>query len=120
MQARVILAGITALVIAAAVIAALWYRGQAISAEADAIRARASLALAQEANKQAIDTIAAMQAQAERDGRLTAELVDEMRRINEGLADQAEKLTELERSNADVRAYLDSLVPDDLRRLRGR
>lgn len=120
MQVRLILAGITAFIIATAVIAALWYRGQAISAEADAARARADLVLAHEANKHALDTIASMQEQARRDSRLTAELVEEMRRINQGLAEQADKLTELEKSNADVRAYLDTVVPPDLRKLRGR
>lgn len=120
MQIRAILAGVVALVVAGLVIATLLYRGQAIAAEAAAARARADLATAQAANKQAIDTIAAMQAQARIDSRLSAELVEEMRRINDGLAEQSEKLTELEKTNADVRAYLDGVVPDDLRRLRGR
>ena len=120
MQARAILAGLAALVVAGLVIAMLFYRGEAISAAADAAGARADLATAQEANRQAIDTIASMQAQARIDSRLSAELVEEMRRINDGLAEQSEKLTELEKSNEDVRAYLDGLVPDDLRRLRGR
>lgn len=120
MQARLILAGIVALVFMGVIGAMLWYRGQAISAAADAAQARADLVLAQAANKRALDTIASMQEQARLDSRLTADLVEEMRRINEGLAEQAGKLDELERSNEDVRAYLDTVVPADLRKLRGR
>lgn len=120
MRARLVSLGVVALAFAAITIAMLWYRGQAISAEADAARARADLVLAHEANKHALAAIASMQEQARRDSRLTAELVEEMRRINEGLAEQADKLTELEKSNADVRAYLDTVVHPDLRKLRGR
>lgn len=120
MQARIVMAAILAAIIAGLVAVMLFYRSQAISAEADAARARADLVLAEAANRQALDVIASMEAQARIDSRLTADLVEEMRRINEGLAEQAGKLEELERSNEDVRAYLDSVVPADLRKLRGR
>lgn len=120
MQARLVGAAILAAIVAGLVAAMLFYRGQAISAEADAARARADLVLAETANRQALDVIASMEAQARIDSRLTADLVEEMRRITEGLAEQAGKLEELERSNEDVRAYLDSVVPADLRKLRGR
>lgn len=120
MQARLIIAGLIVLAFSVSVGASLWYRAEAISAEADASRARADLVLAEAANRRALDVIASMEAQARIDSRLTADLVEEMRRINEGLAEQAGKLEELERSNEDVRAYLDSVVPADLRKLRGR
>lgn len=96
---------------------ALWYRGEAISAQAAAIKAKADLLSAVEANRQAAATIDALQEQARIDSRLTASLVDEMRKINDGLAAQASQLTELEKANADVRAYLDAAVPADLRKL---
>lgn len=120
MQARIIAAATLAAIIGGLVAVMLFYRGQAISAEADAARARADLVLAETANRQALDVIASMEAQARIDSRLTADLVEEMRRITEGLAEQAGKLEELERSNEDVRAYLDGVVPADLRKLRGR
>lgn len=120
MQARLVALGVVAAVVASLTFAMLFYRGQAIQAEAEAARARADLALAEAANRRALDVIASMEAQARIDSRLTADLVEEMRRITEGLAEQAGKLEELERSNEDVRAYLDSVVPADLRKLRGR
>ena len=99
---------------------ALWYRAQAISAQAQAAQARADLATARQANAEAVKTISALQEQSRIDSRLTASLVEEMRKINDGLAAQAAQLTELESQNADVRAYLDAAVPADLRKLRGR
>ncbi len=99
---------------------ALWYRAQAISAQAQAAQARADLATARQANAEAVKTISALQEQSRIDSRLTASLVEEMRKINDGLAAQAARLTELESQNADVRAYLDTAVPADLRKLRGR
>lgn len=96
---------------------ALWYRSEAISAEASAAKARADRDIAVEANKQADATIDALQEQARIDSRLTASLVEEMRKINDGLAAQASQLTEMEKANADVRAYLDAAVPADLRKL---
>jgi LysB family phage lysis regulatory protein len=96
---------------------ALWYRGEAISAEADALKAKADRAAAVEANKQAVATIDALNEQARIDSKLTASLVEQMRQINDSLTAQGQQLTELEKQNADVRAYLDTLVPADLRKL---
>lgn len=119
-QLKLYLAGLAVVAFAAVVVAALWYRGQAISAQAQAAQARADLATARQANAEAVKTISALQEQSRIDSRLTASLVEEMRKITDGLAEQASKLDELEKSNADVRAYLDTAVPADLRKLRGR
>lgn len=119
-QIKLYLAAAAITAFAAVVIVALWYRGQAISAQAQAAQARADLATARQANDEAVRTISALQEQSRIDSRLTASLVEEMRKIHDGLAEQAGKLDELEKSNADVRAYLDAAVPADLRKLRGR
>ncbi len=119
-QIKLYLAAAAALAFAAVVIVALWYRGQAISAQAQAAQARADLATARQVNDEAVRTISALQEQSRIDSRLTASLVEEMRKIHDGLAEQAGKLDDLEKQNADVRAYLDAAVPADLRKLRGR
>lgn len=117
---RVYIAGAIALAFAGVVILALWYRGEAIDATADAAKARASLASAVEANKQATDTIAELQEQARFDNRLAASVLEQVQAINKTLADQSAQLTDLETTNADVRKYLDAAVPADLCRLYNR
>lgn len=116
-QIRLIIAGLVLLAFLSVGGVALWYRGEAISASAAAAKAKAERDTAVQANKEAAATIDALQAQSRLDSRLTASLVEQMRQINDGLAAQGQQLTELEKQNADVRAYLDSLVPPDLRRL---
>lgn len=96
---------------------ALWYRGEAISATAEAASARRQLSEATEANRQANATIDALQEQARLDSRLTSSLVAEMRKINDGLAAQSAQLTDLEKANAAIADYLNVPVPADLRRL---
>lgn len=93
---------------------ALWYRGEAIDAAATAAQAKADLGSAVEANRQAIAAIDALAKQAEADNKLTASLVEQTRAISNGLAANNQKLVDLEKSNADVRAYLDAAVPADL------
>ena len=119
-QIRLAIAGLILVALLSMGILALWYRSEAIGAEAERDRARADLTLAADANRKAVATIADMQAQARRDNQVTAAMVDELKRINEALAVQSAALTDLEKSNADVRAYLDTAVPDDLRRLYAR
>jgi LysB family phage lysis regulatory protein len=116
-QVKLVIAGIILVAFLSVSGVALWYRGQAISAEADAVKAKADRAAAVEANKQAAATIDALHEQARLDSKLTASLVEQMRQINDSLTAQGQQLTELEKQNADVRAYLDTLVPADLRKL---
>jgi LysB family phage lysis regulatory protein len=96
---------------------AFWYRGEAISASAEAASARKQLATATEANRQANAAIDALQEQARMDSRLTASLVEEMRKVSDGLAEQSAKLTDLEKTNAALADYLNAPVPADLRKL---
>ncbi len=119
-QLRLILAGLMLLAFLTLGSIALWYRGQAISAHAQTAKAEAALSDAVQANDAAAHTISALQEQSRLDSRLTASLVEEMRKISDGLAEQSQQIDELEKSNADVRAYLDTVVPADLRKLRQR
>lgn len=116
-QARLAIAAIVALAFAAVVGAALWYRGEAISATAEAADARKQLATAQEANRQANATIDALQEQARLDNQLTGSLLDQVRQINAGVSAQAAQLDDLRKSNAAIQAYLDGAVPADLGKL---
>lgn len=96
---------------------ALWYRGQAISATAARDKAEKALSVAQEANRQAIATIDAMNEQSRLDGRLAADLAAKNRQLADDLSDKDAQLDELEKQNADLRSFLDQPVPDDLGRL---
>ncbi len=96
------------------------YKTSALEARAEAQQAISDKDKAVEANTAAQNTISALQEQSRLDSRLTASLVEEMRKISDGLAEQSQQIDELEKSNADVRAYLDTVVPADLRKLRQR
>jgi len=97
--------------------AALWYRGEAISADAARDKAQAALATAVEANKQAAATIDAMTEQSRMDGRLAADLAAKNRQLADDLSDKDAQLDGMEKQNADLRSFLDQSVPSDLGRL---
>lgn len=97
--------------------AALFYRGEATAAAAERDRAMADLALAVTANDEARRTIDALQEQSRMDSRLTAQLVQQIQEVNKNLTAQNTALNDLERLNVAVKAYLDAVVPDDLRKL---
>jgi LysB family phage lysis regulatory protein len=99
---------------------ALYYRAEAADAAKEAQQAISDRDKAVEANAASQNTISALQEQSRLDSRLTSSLVEEMRKISDGLAEQSQQIDELEKSNADVRAYLDTVVPADLRKLRQR
>lgn len=117
MSARLIIFGLIALAFASLTAAMFYYKANAASAQAEAQQARANLAVAEDANKEAVRTIDALQEQARQDSRLTASLIEEMRKVNDSFAAQAAAQTELENTNGDVRAFLDTAVPTDLRKL---
>lgn len=95
----------------------LWYRGEAISADAARDKAEKALSVAQEANRQAAATIDAMTEQSRLDGRLAADLAAKNRQLADDLSDKDAALYELEKQNADLRSFLDQHVPPDLGRL---
>lgn len=96
---------------------ALWYRGQAISATAEAARAQADLATAVGVNKANQETIGRLKAQSETNDRITAELAQKLADSNAALRDSGAARTELKDSNDQVRDYLNAPVPDALRRM---
>lgn len=108
---------VLALVITSLVAAMFYYKASAAQSAAEAAQARANLAVAESANKEAVRTIDALQEQARQDSRLTASLIEEMRKINDGIAAQNAALGDLEKANVDVRAFLDAAVPAELRKL---
>jgi len=92
----------------------LWYRGNAIDAEAARDKARAELALAVAANEENQKTIDIM---AERDRRkdvLLGEIFKQVEAINKNTADAAQGIVDLEKANEDVRKYLGDRVPPSL------
>ena len=98
-------------------IVALWYRGSAIAAEAEARKALAEREIAIEANRMMGKALDQMTQLRERENAIIAELTIELRDINDRFAAQAEAITDLEAANEGVRDYLNAPIPDDLRRL---
>lgn len=109
-----------AFVMACLVAGLLWYRGEAISAQADAQQARANLAVAEDANKAQEATIGRLRATEEANAKQVAELLDQLDQINKAMAETNDAIKALEKVNADVAAYLGAAVPDDLRKLLNR
>lgn len=99
---------------------ALYWRSNAIEAKAEAARVRLERDQAVAANDQNLKTIDAMQEQARLDGRLVSSLIEEVRQLGAAVADVADKQQELKDGNEEVRGFLGTRVPADLRKLRGR
>lgn len=96
---------------------ALWYRGQAIAATAQAAQARADLDTAVAANRAQEETIGRLRASAEANDRIVAEMADRLAAINEAVTETNEAVGDLKDANEDVRDYLGTRVPADLDRL---
>ncbi|RUW41504.1 hypothetical protein EOA37_09590 [Mesorhizobium sp. M2A.F.Ca.ET.015.02.1.1] len=108
---------VIALIIAGAIAAAAIYRGNAISAQAEAKQAKADLATEKAVNDANQATIGRMRAQAEADARMTAELAQQLADANQVFIDNTAALAKLKDANADVSHFLSTPVPADLRRL---
>lgn len=99
---------------------AFWYRGEAISAEAAAARAKADLAGAVAANAAQQETIGRLRADAARNDRILSQMADDIAGINSATSETSQQIGELKDANEDVRAYLAGRVPADLDRLLNR
>lgn len=99
---------------------ALWYRGQAIGAEAEARRVRADLDTALAANAAQQRAIERMAAAAEVTNRIMLGVADQIAGINAALVATNEEIGDLKDANEDVRAFLGAPVPPDLERLLNR
>ncbi|NGO50411.1 hypothetical protein [Allomesorhizobium camelthorni] len=97
--------------------AMLWYRGEAIAAEADRARAIADLNTAVDANKAQEETIGRLRASAEANDRIIAEMAEQIADIGQAVTETNQAVGDLKDANEDVRAYLASPVPPDLKRL---
>ncbi|MER9937399.1 hypothetical protein [Mesorhizobium sp. M0088] len=97
--------------------AAFYYRGNAISARADAAQARADLATAVAVNEANEAAMARLKADNERADKLAADLADEIDAANNSTLAVAKTLADLRAKNADVDSYLKQPVPSALRSL---
>lgn len=115
-QIKLYLMGAAVIVFLALIGVTLWYRGQAISAEADAAQAKADLATAIAVNRANEETIGRLMAQAAADAKGTAELAEQLRILNENYAAASKERQELKGSDDAVRDFLDLDIPLPLRR----
>lgn len=111
------LAGILLVALAFASIggAALYWRGNAISAQAEAAQARADLATAEAVIKANLEAFGRLKAQQERDADLTAKLAEQLAETNDALNTANDERRKAERENEDARKFLDLRIPDSLR-----
>lgn len=104
-----------ALVLAGLLSLALWYRGQAISAQADAAAARVSLATAQAANEAQKAAIESLTAFRRMDDNLLVELQGKLSELATQTQQATVAVRDLERTNANVKSYLATRIPAELR-----
>lgn len=94
---------------------AFWYRGNAISARAEAAQARADLATAVSVNKANEATMARLKADKDASDKLAAELADEIDAANTSTLTMAKTLADLRAKNVEVDAFLKLALPPSLR-----
>lgn len=104
-------------ILAAAIAAALFYRGQAIKAASEAVQLRSDLALAQSVNKQNQATIAVLRDDLRVSNALAADLAEQVEQIDKERDALNDELNALRDSDNEVDSYLRAPVPDALRRL---
>ncbi|RWE78530.1 MAG: hypothetical protein EOS63_17395 [Mesorhizobium sp.] len=114
---KLAIAAVLAIVIIGLVATVAIYRGNAISAQAEAKQAKADLKLAKDVNDANQATIGRMQAQADTSARLTADLARQLADANQVFIDNTAALHQLKDANADVSHFLALPVPADLRQL---
>ena len=91
-----------------------YYRGDAISARADADRARADLETAVAVNQAQAETIGRMRAQQAANDKLLADMADQIAAINANAQAYAEAIEALKNADQSVRDYLNAVLPPDL------
>lgn len=95
----------------------LYYRGEAIGAQADRAQAQAALSVALKVNEQNEKTIDRMLTRQRDNDKLLSDIAGQMAFINEAVMETNASITELEKVNDDVRAFMSVGIPDDLRRM---
>lgn len=114
---RLAFAGAILIIIMGMAATTFYYRGNAISARAEAAQARADLATAVSVNKANEATMARLKADKDASDKLAAELADEIDTANETTLALSKKLTELRTENVEVDKFLRTPVPGDLRKM---
>lgn len=94
-----------------------YYRGNAIAAEARAARVTVERDTAIAISAQKDKEIARLEHQAAINNEIMVDLHQAMQDLNAKAAETNQALTELESTNADVRLFLDTALPADLKRL---
>ena len=117
MYLRLGVAAVIALIIMGMAATTFYYRGNAISARADAAQARADLQTAVSVNKANEATMARLQADKAASDKLAADLADEIEAANNSTLTMAKALADLRAKDADVDAFFKTPIPDDLRKL---
>lgn len=109
------IAAVLAIIILGLATTAAIYRGNAISARAEAAQARADLATAVSVNKALDETIGRLKAAKDKADQLAAELAEQIKTSNQALVDAAAERRKLENENDDIRKFLAQRIPDALR-----
>ncbi len=112
---RLGLAAVILIIILGLASAMFMYRGNAISAHAEAAQARVDLQTAQAVNKNNEAVMARLKADRDASDKLAAALENEISVANESALDVARALADLRMKNADVDSYMRQPVPAALR-----
>lgn len=102
--------------LAAAIATALWYRGQSIKAQSESAQLRADLATAESVNKQNQATIAVLRDDLRVSNALAADLAEQVEQIDKERDALNDELNALRDSDAAVKEYLETPVPEALRK----
>ncbi|RWI99790.1 hypothetical protein [Mesorhizobium sp.] len=117
MSLRLWVAGILMIAFLALGGTALLYRGNAIKAEAAARQAKADLAVAVDANRAQEEAIGRLRASAAANDKIIAKMAADIATINTSTTETNQAIGDLRDANEDVRAYLSTAVPADLKRV---
>lgn len=93
----------------------MYWRMNSLKTQRDQLRQDVDKAVA--ANQQSLETIRLLQAQKEIDEKRISALLSDLQVLHDTNTRTRRKLVELEKHNADVRAYLARPVPPDLQRV---
>jgi LysB family phage lysis regulatory protein len=114
-QARLILAGLSLAVLAALVAVLLWYRGEAIRADADRDKWKETAQTWERANASNVRAIAGLKKAREDNDKIAADL---RRQVQANASREVETRTiirEIIRNDPEARTWADLPVPDSLR-----
>lgn len=112
--AKLIAFGLLALVIVGLFATAMVYRGNALKAEADLEAKKVELATAVQVNQTNLATIALMKAQKAKDDEAIASYNETIARVAAQSDQLRTDVETLQRTNNEVRSYLDVTIPSDL------